>query len=178
MKTSPAQTQKSPSENVVQSALTLTSQKLLRVPRERPAHKARGDYLAHLAEMASPDNLDFLDPQAHLVHPALAETLLLKCLMVMMRNLLVSPCPDQWVQWVLAVPLALLVPLDPKVSKDPLVNLVNPVLLVLWAHVDPQDLQERTVKMVKLANLAALVNVDPQAHRVPVVSQELLVFQE
>lgn len=150
----------------------------MRALRERPAHKARGEYLAHLAEMAFPDNLDFLDPQAPLVHLALAETLLLKCLMVMMRNLLVSPCPAQWVQWVLAVPQALLAPLDPKVSKDPLVNPVNLVPLVLWDHVDPQDPQERTVKMVKLANQAAQVNVDPQAHRVLAVFQELLVFQE
>lgn len=150
----------------------------MRVLRERLAHKARGDQLALLAEMAFPDKMEFLDPQAHLDHLALAETLLLKCLTVMTRNLLVSPCPAQWVQWVLAVPLAHLAPLDLKVSKDPLVNPVNLVPLVLWDPVDPPDQLERTVKMVKLANLDAPVNVDPQAHKVLVVSQELLVFQE
>lgn len=157
--------------------MTMTSHNLkLRVPRERPDYKERGAHLAHLAEMAFLDNLD---SQVPLVQLALAaETLLLKCLMVMMRNLLVSPCLAQWVQWVPVVPLVLLAHLDLKVSKDPLVNPVNLVLLVLWDPVDPQDLQERTVKMVKLANLAALVSVDPQAHRVLVVFQELLVFQE
>lgn len=152
---------------------------LLRVLGEKLVQEAKGDYLAHLAEMAFLDNLVSLDPQAHLDHLALAvETLLLRCLTVMMRNPLVSPCPVPWVQWVPVVLLALLAHLDLKASKDPLVNLVNLVLLVLWDLVDPQDLQERMVKMVKLANPDVPVNVVPQAHRVLVVSQELLVFQE
>lgn len=150
---------------------------LLRVLREKLVQEAKGDHLAHLAEMAFQDNLVSLDPQAHLDQLALAETLLLRCLTVMMRNPLVSPCPALWVQWVPVVLLALLAHLDLKASKDPLVNLVNLVLLVLWDLVDPQDLQERMVKMVKLANPDVPVSVVPQAHRVLVVSQELLVFQ-
>lgn len=141
------------------------------VPRETKA------LLVHLAEMAFPDNLEFLDLQAHLVHLALAETLLLKCLTDTMRNLVVLPCLVPWAQWVPVVLLAHLDHLDPKVSKDPLVNPVNPVLLVQWDPVVQQDLLERTVKMVKLANQAAPVSVDPQDPRVPVVFQELLVFQ-
>lgn len=151
---------------------------MLRVPGETSDQEATGDYLAHLAEMALMDNLVFLDPQAHLDLLALAETLLLRCLMVMTRSPLVSPCLAPWVQWVPVVLLAPLVHPDLKASKDPLVNLAKLVLLVLWDLVDPQDLQEKMVKMVKLANPDVPVSVVPQAHRVLVVSQELLVFQE
>lgn len=146
----------------------------LRDPRETLALKAKGDFLAHPEEMAT---LAFKAPLALLVPQASAETSLLKCLMVMMRNLVVSPHLAQWVPWVPVVPLALLAHPDLKDSKAPLVNPASPAHLVLLVPVVPQAHQERTVMMVKLANPAAPVNADLLALRELVAFQEQLAFQ-
>lgn len=123
-------------------------------------------------------SLDYLDLQAPLVPQALAETSLLSCLMVMMKNLLAASLfLVQWVQLVPVVPPALLVHLVPKVSKVPLVNPESLVLLVQWVPVVQPAHPERTEMMVKLVNLAVLVSVVLQAHRALVVFPELLACQ-
>lgn len=145
----------------------------LRDPREKKAPKEIGDILAHPAEMATPA---FQVPLALLVPQALAETSLLKCLTVMMRNLLVFPYLAQWVQWVPVVLLALLVHLVPKVSKAPLVNPASLAQLVLLVPEVLQDHLARTVMMVKLANQAAPASADLPALRVLVDFPEQLAF--
>lgn len=132
-----------------------------------------GDFLAHLAEMAT---LASQAPLVPLVPQVLAETSLLKCLTVMMRNLLVSLCLAQWVQWVPVVLLALLVHLAPKASKAPLASPARLAQLVLLVPEVLQDHLARTVMMVNLANQAAPVSADLQALRVLVDFPEQLAF--
>uniref|UniRef100_A0ACB8EV03 Uncharacterized protein n=1 Tax=Sphaerodactylus townsendi TaxID=933632 RepID=A0ACB8EV03_9SAUR len=148
------------------------------VLKEIKAQEEIGDQLAHLAEMVFPDNLDFLDSQAHLDPQALAETSLLSCPMAMTRNLVVVwQFQDQWVHQVPVVFLVLLAALAHKVSSVPLVNPESPELLVQWVPVVQPALLARTEMMVNLENLAVLVSVVLLAHREPVVFPELLVFQ-
>ena len=168
-------------ENAVQYALMpillLPTQKPLewRVLKENQAQEERGDFQAHLEEMVSLDNLDL---QAHLALQALAETLLLSCLMVMMKNLWVAFLfLAQWVPLVPVVLPVLLVHLVPKISKVPLVNPESLVLLVQWVPVVQPAHLERTEMTVKLVNLAVLASVVLQAHRVPVAFPELLACQ-
>lgn len=124
--------------------------------------------------MACPD---FQAPQALQASQALAETSLLSCPTVTMKNLLVSLFLVPWVQLVPVVFLVLPVLLAPKVSKVPLVNPESLVLLVQWVPVVQAAHLERMEMMVKLENPAVLVSADPLAHRVPVVFPELLVCQ-
>lgn len=166
-------------ESAVQSALKTMELRIknrleLRDPRETVAPKEIGEFLDHPAEM---ETLVSQDPLALLVLPALAETSLLKCMAVMTRNLLVSPCPALWVPWVPVVLLALLVHLVPKASKVPLVNPASLVHLVLLVPEVLQAHPARTVMMVKLANLDAPVSVVLLALRELVAFPELLAFQ-
>lgn len=140
--------------------------------------RVTGVLLVLPAMMEFLDNLDFLDLQAPLDPLALAETFLLSCLEVMMRNLVALPWLflAQWDPWALVVPLDLLDFLDLKVLLALLVSLVRLVLLVQWVPVVQLVLLERTEKMVSLASLVALVSVVLLAHRVPVDSLELPDF--
>lgn len=67
-------------------------------------------------------------------------------------------------------------PLALKVSKDPLVSLVNPVKRVLQVLVVQLALLARLVRMVTLENLDDRVREELLDHRVLVVSLELLDF--
>lgn len=138
-----------------------------------------GDFLVLLATMASLASLVFQVPLVPLVPLALAETSLLKCLTVTMRNPAVVGClrQAQWVQWVPVVLPDLLVQMVPKVSQALMVSQASPVLLAQWVPVVQQAPQARTAMMVNLANLAVLASVVHQVLRVLVDSPEPLDFQ-
>lgn len=131
--------------------------------------------------MASLDSLDFLglpDPLDLLDPLASEETLLLKCLMAMMKNQLEFPCLAPWVPLVLVVSLAPLVHLAPKVSKVPLVSPASLELQVPWVPEAPLVPLARTEMMGKLANLVVLVSVDLLGLRVLVDCLEQLASLE
>lgn len=139
-----------------------------------------------LVPVVAMENLELpaiLDHPAHLEHLAcltLAETLLLRWHEGLMRKqeaLRWASCKDQWAPWDPEDPQDPQVLLVLKVSKDLLENLANLVLLVPWVPVVLPDLLVNLVMMVRLANPGNQVNVDPQDHRVLVVSQEPQVFQ-
>lgn len=134
-----------------------------RDPRETLAPEVQGDLPAPLAEMASPDSLDFPDPPDLPDPPdplASEETLLPRCLMAMMRNQLEeSPCLAPWVLLVLVVSLAPLAHLVPKVSKAPLVSPASLEPQVPWVPAVPLVPLARTEMMVKLESLVVLVSV-------------------
>lgn len=140
--------------------------------------RVTGVLLALPAMTESLDSLVFLGPQAPLDLLALVETILLRCLVDLMRN------PEEqwssqapWDLWAPVDPLDLLDLLDPKDLLVPLVSLVRLVLLVQWVPVVQLVPLERTERMVSLANPVALVSADPLAHRVLVDSPEPLDFQ-
>lgn len=128
--------------------------------------------------MAFPDSPAFPDPLAHLDLPALAETLLLRCLVDLTISPAACPSPDQWAQWVPVVPLDLLVQAALRVSLAPLVSLVRLVPLAPWDPVVLLDPLGRTERMVSLANLVVMVSADPLALRELVDSLEPLDFLE
>ncbi|KAJ8404360.1 hypothetical protein AAFF_G00341330 [Aldrovandia affinis] len=170
---------KFPSANAARSAPTVTVPRspLQWDPRVTVVLKATGEPLDSPEMMASLASPAFPDPPAPPDPLALAETFLLKCLMVMMRNPVVE-CPSlaPWAQWVPVVPLDPLVLADPKDSLAPLVSLVRLVLLVPWVLVVQLAPLARTEKMVSLANLVAPVSVVHLAPRAPVDSPEPLDF--